>query len=79
MFDGDVAIVAEPGVTPINDDESTYGVTPPLIVKTTLRSLHCLFGIAATAGRPNIAAVYTGCTQPVSVGLRSLFEQLGGV
>ena len=40
MFDGDVAIVAVPGVTPISDDERVYGVTPPLIVKTTLRPLH---------------------------------------
>ena len=40
MLDGEVAIVAVTGVTPISDDESVYGVTPPLMVKTTLRSLH---------------------------------------
>ena len=40
MFEGDVAIVAVLGVTPASDDDSVYGVTPPLMVKTTLRSLH---------------------------------------
>ena len=51
MFEGDVEIVAVLGVTPASDDDSVYGVTPPLMVKTTLRSLHCVFGTAAIAGR----------------------------
>ena len=54
MFEGDVAIVAVLGVTPISDDESVYGVTPPLIVKTTLRSLHCVAGTAGIAARATL-------------------------
>lgn len=66
-FVGDEVTVAVPGVTPINDDDNAYGVTPPLMVNTTLRSLHWVAATAATAGRAATPPEYTGCGQLVAV------------
>lgn len=58
MFEGDVVTIAVAGETSINEEESVYGVTPPLMVNTTLRELQRLSGVASVSVT---GTTYVGC------------------